>query len=207
MNNELITRNFTAEFRADEESVGKVIGRPIVYDKKTDLGWCEEIIERGALNGADLTDVLFFVNHDTSKIPLARSRRNNKNSTMYLTLDNEGMEVELTLDIENNSDARNLYSAITRKDITGMSFMFRIDSQQWDNVDSDKPLRRIKKISTVKEVSAVNFPAYNQTTITARDKGALDSARLALDNARKRSVDTDLELEKLKCKYLFGGKE
>lgn len=182
--NTMVTRSYNAEFRADEETGNTIIGRPIVYDQKTNLGYFEEIIERGALNGANLKDVLFFVNHDTSKIPLARSRNNNKSSTMQLRVDNNGLEIEAKLDVENNSEAKSLYSAISRGDITGMSFMFNIDEEEWENLDSDLPLRHIKKISIVREVSAVCFPAYEATSINARDKVALDNAKMTLENVR-----------------------
>lgn len=208
---ELEQRSYNFEIRAEKTENGNVItGRPIVYDSKTDLGFFDEIIERGALKNTDLTDVRFLVNHDISKIPLARSRRNNGNSTMHLTVDDEGMGIRVTLDTENNSEARALYSAVQRGDITGMSFMFGIDGEEWENLDTDHPTRRIKEISTVVEVSAVTFPAYTDTTINARSKETLDSARLALDNAkqqRAKSVDTDnneAELLKLKIQILGG---
>lgn len=193
---EIVRRNYEFEVRAEvgaEDNEGILVGRPIVYNSKTDLGWYDEIIERGALDYADLTDVRFLVNHDTSKIPLARSRRNNENSTMQLSLDIDGMEIRVCLDLKNNSEARNLYSAVQRGDITGMSFMFGIDDERWENLDSDHPIRHIIKISTVIEVSAVTFPAYEDTDISARNKQALDSARQALDKARseKKSLDSE----------------
>lgn len=205
-------RSYNFEIRAEETEKGNVItGRPIVYDSKTDLGFFDEIIERGALKNADLTDVRFLVNHDISKIPLARSRRNNGNSTMHLTVDDDGMGIRVTLDTENNSEARALYSAVQRGDISGMSFMFSIDGEEWEDLETDHPTRRIRSIGTVVEVSAVTFPAYSDTTINARGKETLDSARLALENAkqqRARSVDTDdkntLELLKLKNEILGG---
>lgn len=193
---EIVRRNYEFEVRAEagtDENEGILVGRPIVYNSKTDLGWYDEIIERGALDYADLTDVRFLVNHDTSKIPLARSRRNNDNSTMQLSLDIDGMEIRTRLDLKNNSEARNLYSAVQRGDISGMSFMFGIDDERWENLDSDHPIRHILKISTVIEVSAVTFPAYEETDISARNKQALDSARQALDKARseKKSLDSE----------------
>lgn len=205
-------RSYNFEIRAEKTDNGNVItGRPIVYDSKTDLGFFDEIIERGALKNADLTDVRFLVNHDVSKIPLARSRRNNGNSTMHLTVDDDGMGIRVTLDTENNSEARALYSAVQRGDISGMSFMFSIDGEEWENLETDHPTRRIRSIGTVVEVSAVTFPAYSDTTINARGKETLDSARLALENAkqqRAKSVDTDdtntLELLKLKNEILGG---
>lgn len=207
-NNELQRRSYAFEVRADKDDQGGniITGRPIVYDKMTDLGWFDEIIERGALDKTNLQDVRFLVNHDTSKIPLARSRKNNKNSTMQLTVDNDGMAIRVTLDTENNADARSLYSAVQRGDISGMSFMFSIDDEEWENLESDHPTRHVRKIGTVVEVSAVTFPAYEQTEISTRCKEALDSARQAVDTARQQrgEVDTSkLELEKLKAKYLY----
>lgn len=206
---ELTRRNYSFEIRAEENESGSVIvGRPIVYDSRTDLGWFDEIIERGALDNADLTDVRFLVNHDLRKIPLARSRKNTKKSTMQLTVDNDGMSIRVNLDTENNAEARSLHSAVKRGDITGMSFMFGISDEEWENLDSDHPTRHIRAISTVVEVSAVTFPAYESTEINARDKSALDNARSAVKTARRSqrtSVDTDeLELLKLKTKILGG---
>lgn len=209
-------RAYSFEIRAEEnEEQGSIItGRPIVYSSVTDLGYFDEVIDRGALDSTDLTDVRFLVNHDTSRIPLARSRRNNGNSTMHLTVDQQGMGIRVTLDTENNAEARSLYSAVKRGDISGMSFMFYVDSEEWENLESDHPTRRIKSISSVVEVSAVTFPAYEATEIYARSKEALDSARSAVETARQRSaesVDTDTvtrkELEVLKEKTkLLGGK-
>lgn len=196
-------RAYFFEVRAEESEDGSIItGRPIVYNSRTDLGYYDEIIESGALNNTDLTDVRFLVNHDTSKIPLARSRRNNGNSTMLLTVDDLGMGIRVNLDTENNAEARSLYSAVSRGDISGMSFMFGIRGQEWDNLDSDHPTRRIKDISTVVEVSAVTFPAYESTSIYARSKEALDNARSALESARQleaKPLDSG-ELELLKAK-------
>lgn len=208
-------RIFNFDIRADEpdqNGIAILTGRPIVYNSRTDLGYMDEIIDSGALNETDLTDVRFLVNHDTSMIPLARSRKNTPNSTMQLMPDMEGLAIRVNLDVANNDKARSLYSAVSRGDITGMSFMFGIDDEEWENLDSDHPLRRIKKISTVVEVSAVTFPAYEATEINARSLEALENARLALENARsadinaKRSVETELEVLKLQTESLFLGR-
>lgn len=200
-------RSYSFEVRAEEGEGGAIItGRPIVYDSRTDLGYFDEIIDRGALDGADLTDVRFLVNHDISKIPLARSRRNNGNSTMQLSVDTEGMFIRVKLDTENNAEAKALYSAVHRGDISGMSFMFSIDGESWENLESDHPTRHVTKIGSVVEVSAVTFPAYDATTINARSKEALDSARSAVETARRQSAETpdgDLELAKAKTQLLL----
>ena len=205
--------NFDVLAEQDEERGSIITGRPIVYESVTDLGWFDEVIERGALNNADLTDVRFLVNHDLSKIPLARSRRNNGNSTMQLMVDENGMGIKVVLDTENNADARALYSAVERADLDGMSFMFSVDSEEWDDIESEHPTRRIKAISNVVEVSAVTFPAYEATEINARSKEALDNARSALDRARQQNAETvetasngSEELALAKAKFMFRSK-
>lgn len=202
--------NFDIRSELNEDGVGIVTGRPIVYNSRTDLGYFDEIIESGALDKADLRDVRFLVNHDTSRIPLARSRNNNANSTMQMTLDNEGMAIRVNLDTKNNSEARNLYSAIQRGDITGMSFMFSVDKEDWENLESDHPLRRIRSISNVVEVSAVTFPAYEDSSISVRNKEALDNAKLALESAKRSQKEalesearSELELAKAKAHALL----
>lgn len=208
---ELEHRSYTCEVRAEESEAGAIItGRPIVYNSKADLGWFDEIIERGALDNADLTDVRFLVNHDLSKIPLARSRRNTPNSTMQLSVDAEGLAIRVMLDTENNAEAKALYSAVQRGDISGMSFMFGVNDEEWSDIESDHPTRHIREISTVVEVSAVTFPAYKDTTIDARSDDAMEIAKKALENARsalhKDSVDTELKLLQLKTESLFLGR-
>lgn len=206
----LLTRSsYQCEVRAENDDKGAYItGRPIVFNSRTNIGPYDEIIERGALDKTDLKDVRFLVNHDTSKIPLARSRNNNKNSTMQLSVDDNGMAIRVNLDVENNTEAKSLYSAVQRGDISGMSFMFGIDDEEWENLESEHPTRHIRAINTVIEVSAVTFPAYEDTEINARSKEALENARRTVETARSNEatlVDTDeLTLLKLKTKILGG---
>jgi HK97 family phage prohead protease len=207
----LVTRSFNVpDFRATQmpdQGPSRLEGHAAVFDSMTSIGcWYNEIIQRGAFDGCDFDDVLFFINHDSEEIPLARSRRNNSNSTMQLLIDNIGLSVRADIDTVNNADAKGLYSAVDRGDVTGMSFCFRVKEDKWDGLDTDMPTRTILKISKVCEVSAVNCPAYDLTDINARDKTALDNARVALDNARSQSLENDAELDiyKLKNKILGG---
>lgn len=208
--NQLEHRSYDFEVSAGTDEQGAIItGRPIVYGSRTNLGLFDEIIMPGALDKTDLTDVRFLVNHDVSKIPLARSRRNTGNSTMRLSVDEYGMNLDwVRLDVENNAESRSLYSAVQRGDITGMSFMFSVARDEWDELESDHPTRRILEIGSVVEVSAVTFPAYQATEIYARSKEALESARSALESARQQRANPLesrlLELLKEKTKILGG---
>lgn len=186
------TRAFDFEVRAEESAEhGKYItGQPIVYGQIIDMGWCRETIAPGAIDkGTDLKDVRFLIGHNTGMVPLARSRNNNKNSTMQLEPNDKGMGIRVSLDTENNADARTLYSATGRGDITGMSFMFIVDKVTWEDLDSNHPLRRIQHISKVFEVSAVAFPAYSDTILqTASENGAPEGARSALESALRKEL-------------------
>lgn len=199
-------RMFEFELRADEETERgtRISGRPIVFNAPTDMRDWIEVIDSGALDNTDLRDVRFLVNHNTDMIPLARSRNNNANSTMFLEVVPEGMDISVWLDTEKNADASALYSAIERGDITGMSFMFQADGDRWEDLDSEKPTRHITSIARVFEVSAVTFPAYAQTSITARGlaeslesgKASLESARAAKreDERRRRMIKLLMEV-------------
>lgn len=201
MDNNMEIRAFNFEVRAeqDENHGNTLTGRPIVYDSRTDLGWYDEIIEAGALNEADLKDVRFLINHNTDMIPLARSRNNNENSTMQMTVDEEGMNIRVDLDTENNAEAKSLYSAVERGDLDGMSFMFTVDGDKWDDIESEHPTRTITKLGKVFEVSAVTFPAYEQTSISARGlDGALENAKSSLENERAKARAIELKKQKIR---------
>ena len=201
-------RAFDFEVRAEEnEERGHILtGRPIVFGQRTDMGWYDEIIEQGALDETDLKDVRFLVNHNTDMIPLARSRNNTDNSTMQMTVDQDGMGIRVDLDVENNAEAKSLYSAVARGDISGMSFMFTVDKDAWDDVDSEHPTRRIRSLQKVFEVSAVTFPAYSQTSIQTRGLSeALDGAKESLESVKAEKLEIERKRVATRNRLLNGG--
>lgn len=172
----------TKSFRTINRDNEKIIeGHAAVFNQWANIGGrFDEIIDYGAFDGCDLSNVVLLVNHNEQRIPLAR----NKSGTMSLTVDNVGLAFRARLDVDNNPDARALFSAIERGDICGMSFAFTIDLDDWQNLDSDMPTRRIKKIGKVFEISGVTNPAYEGTDVTAeRAKSTLDAARQNSANA------------------------
>ena len=200
--NDIELRSFDFEVRAEkDEAHGSYLsGTPIVYEAWTDLGWYDERIADGALADTDLKDVRFLVNHNTDMIPLARSRNNNENSTMQMSVeDGVGMHIRVNLDTENNAEAKALYSAVERGDISGMSFMFTVNGDNWEDVDSDHPKRTITAIRKVMEVSAVTFPAYEQTSISARGlDSALDNAKSSLESVRAEKRAIEIKKQKIR---------
>lgn len=201
---ELVSRSF-AEYRAEkneDKNTARITGIPIVFEQATDIGgWFEETIARGAISEDVLRDVALFYNHDLNTKPHARTRT----GRLKFSIENDGVHMDAEVNLD-RSDSNDLYLAIRDGDIDGMSFMFRIEGEEWTDLDTDYPKRRITKIGYVQEVSAVNYPAYEGTSINARTNLSLDSDRKALDEARAKVVDTtsnDVNLEKLKAHYLF----
>lgn len=208
--NALVQRFYAAklETRDDSGVEGRIAGRPIVLNSRTDLGPFDEIIDSGALTETNLNDVRLCLNHDTSYV-YARSRKNSVKNTMWIDTDTEGLKFEADLAIKESSRAKDLYVAIERGDIDKMSFMFSIDEERWEDLESDHPTRHITKIGSVVEISPVTFPAYDATEINARsNEEALENARKAVETVKQsvRSAETDdavKQLELAKAKFNF----
>lgn len=173
-----------AEIRADAtaEADGLIlVGCPIVYDQETTIkdpfGEYKEIIKRGALDTADLSDVRLLYNHDCSKVPLARSPK-----TMELKKSTVGLEIRAKL--PETQEARAVYEAVKRGDLDGMSFAFTVP-EGGDTYDPKTNTRTISKIAKVYECSVVPFPAYPQTSVEARSNRANSSKKyLAMQRAK-----------------------
>lgn len=191
--NEPVERR-AVEMRAEETDAGKSVSfTPVVFNQETRINdwWSgdtyREMIAPTALDGCDMSDVLFCVNHEYDKVPLARSK--NGNGTLKLTVTPTGLDATTVLDVDGNPEAATLYSAVRRGDITGCSFMFRVGADRWLDLDSDEPLRIIDSISIIHEVSAVNDPAYPQTSITARSKEETGTSPLEEARAKARAEE------------------
>jgi HK97 family phage prohead protease len=152
-----------AEAPAGAESL-VLEGMPIVYDQATNIndpaGRFTEIIRRGALDGADVSDVRLLYNHDLSKVPLARTPK-----TMRLELTPAGLR--MTANLPDTEEARSVHTAVERGDLSGMSFAFKVPAGG-DKYNPATRTREIFKIGKVLECSVVPFPAYPQTSVEAR---------------------------------------
>ena len=157
-------------------------GRPIVYDTPTtinDLGGSyREVIKRGALDGADLSDVRLLYNHDVNKVPLAKTPK-----TMSLELDPAGLTFTATL--PDTESAREVYEAVKRGDLNGMSFAFTVP-EGGDSYDAATNTRTIYKIAKVYECSVVPYAAYPTTSVEAR--GAINDALKRLQRRQQAKI-------------------
>lgn len=176
----------TAEVRATEPTAdGKdaliIVGTPIVFDTPTQindlLGSYTEVIKRGALDEADLTDSRLLVNHDMTRIPLARTPK-----TMQFNITDKGLEMRAEL--PDTEEAKTAYTAVKRGDLTGMSFAFTVPDGG-DSFDAQTNTRTITKIDKVYEVSLVNFPAYPTASAEARSTRAESLKKLEARNKAK----------------------
>lgn len=160
------------ETRADD---GKrtLSGYAAVFNSDTTIGdYFIERIDPAAFNNAVNGDVRALVDHDTGRV-IGRT----KSGTLRLAVDERGLKVEI--DVPDTADGRDLWTLVERGDISGMSFGFRVTKQEWDET-GDLPIRTILEVELY-EVSAVAFPAYDDTSLGLRD---LESARAELEAAR-----------------------
>ena len=114
----------------------------------------------GRNSDGDLTDVRLLFNHDLNRVPLARTPK-----TMSLSVDPVGMTIRATL--PNTESAREVYEAVKRSDLRGMSFAFKVP-EGGDTYDPKTNTRTINQIEKVYECSIVQYPAYGQTSVEAR---------------------------------------
>lgn len=171
---------------AGENNEHIISGYASVFGDAADIyGYYTEVVARGAFDGCNFKDVIFCINHDTEKIPLARSRNNNENSTMQLKVDEKGLYIEARIDTERNADAAALYSAVERGDMSGMSFIFKVADEEWTELETEMPRRTITKIAEVYEVTAATLPFYEATTLDARAKSTLESELATLESVRE----------------------
>ena len=206
---DFIKRNYPAEFRSTES--GLIEGIPIVFDTPTDIGgWFQETICKGAISKDIIKDVRFFWNHNIDEKAIARSIIPvDKLGGMSLTIEDKGVRM-LANPNRKRTDANDLCLAVEDGVINAMSFMFGVAEERWEDEDTDYPKRFITRIDPLIEVSAVNFPAYATTSIYARGDAAAETDRAVLEKmreARKAKAESmakeELELLKLKYKYLY----
>lgn len=208
---EYIKRNYPAEFRADSES-GLIVGVPIVFDTPTDIGGMfQETICKGAISEKVLrNDVGFYFNHDLNTMRIARSIIPiDKLGGMEFELGEKEVKVRINAN-RKRSDANDLYLGIEDGTIDGMSFMFAVAEERWEDENTDYPKRFITRIEPIIEVSAVNYPAYKSTSINvARGDLLTESDKAVLGQVRQRAKAAQESAAKKitnKYYYYYGGK-
>lgn len=153
-----------------------------------------ETIKRGALDKTDMKDVPLRYNHNDNFMIMARTR----NKSLQLKVDDKGLKIEADLlDTQSNRD---LYKSIQEGLIDKMSFAFNV-ADQGDNwsFGEDETTREVNNIEKLFDVSVVDTPFYDSTSIYARSLDLLDNEKRRLDSLN------ELEALKLKIKIKLGG--
>ncbi len=153
------------EIREDEDGKRTLSGYAVKWEMKSHvLGYFRKFREqfrKGAFTETlSKDDQRFLWSHDTSKV-LGRT----KNQTLRLFEDNIGLRFEL--DLPDTTLGDDTYKSIKRGDVDGVSFGFQMISHEIEEPDDDLMLRTVTKAKLL-EVSAVAFPAYPDSEVSAR---------------------------------------
>ncbi|MCI6329880.1 MAG: HK97 family phage prohead protease [Erysipelotrichaceae bacterium] len=173
-------------FKEEDEQKMVLEGYAIVFDQETLIGDKEkgfiESIDRNALKNANMKDVPMKYNHDDSFLIIARTR----NNSLRLTVDDIGLKVRAELiDTDSNKD---IYKMVKAGLLDKMSFAFTVSSQKIDR-SGDIPKRTITGIDRLYDVSIVDLPAYDQTSIVV-------GRSLALVDTELKTMDMEDQIKK-----------
>ena len=118
-----------------------------------------EVVDAGAFDGADMSNVVLRYNHSDNFSILART----SNDTLRLNVDERGLHIEA--DIAETSQGKDIYELIKRKDISKMSYGYIVNKDYIEKVSETKYVRHIAQIRKVVDVSVVDLPAYDATDV------------------------------------------
>ena len=196
------------ETRSNEEEKQELVleGIACTFDKETVLYKgkyyeCREKIASGAFDNCDMTDVIFNFNH------CGRVYARTRNKSLELSVKEDGLHMKAILMPEDNGHAE-LYRDIQSGLIDKMSFAFHVKESSFEYIEiADEPtieIRTVTEIDKLYDVSAVDIPAYDTTSISAR--GAFDAEREKREaESRKAEEENAKKLATAKAKYIYGG--
>ena len=189
-----------AEMRIEETEEKMVLeGYAIVFEEETLIGDEErgfkELISRNSLKNTNMKDVPMKYNHCDSVLILART----KNKSLTLSVDEKGLKVRAEL-INTNSNS-DVYKMVKAGLLDKMSFAFTVKKQSWDR-SGDVPVRRIEEIDRLYDVSVVDLPAYDGTSIYSRSLDLVEAELKAMDLVKREEEAKVLRMKiKIKTNY------
>lgn len=190
----LLAENLEARNSEDNQEGMVVEGYAVVFDSPATHGFTE-IIDKDAFNGCDMKDVCMKYNHDDSHRILARTR----NNSLRLQIDDKGLFIHA--DLIDTTSNRDIYKMIQAGLLDKMSFAFTVEEEKWDLATDTRTILRIDKLF---DVSVVDTPFYDTTSIYARALSTLESEKEKLENFRvkrellNRKVSLILKVNNLK---------
>jgi len=184
------------------QSILKVLeGRAIAFDTPTpifqdfDGTQYYEQIHHDALKGVDLSNVVLKYNHSEHVPPLAST----KAGTLDLKVDETGLGI--TARIANTTQASDIHELVRTGHLDKMSFAFTVAN---DAYDTKTKTRTIFSFDKIYDVSVVDFPAYEQTSVSARNyiKAQQETRNLEIQRqeqeAEQQKQQAELEAEEAK---------
>ena len=185
-------RNASLEINtAEEENQNEMIleGYASVVNRETTLYEIDgisykEVIDREAFKNSDFSMCCMKYNHENSVPILARVR----GGSLVLEADDYGLKFKAKL--FNTSSARDVYTLVKEGGLDKCSFAFTVKNSEYN---SETHTRRILEIDKVFDVSVVDIPAYEETSVQARSLFELE---------RKKELDKLENEKRLKIKLL-----
>lgn len=155
------------ELRSENEG-RHISGKAISFDTQSnDIGFIE-ILHRGCISQEliDSSNIVFLYNHDYNQVI---ARANKGKGTLNIDLRDDG--VYFDLDVPNTTMGNDLLENIRLGNITQCSFGFRYANEEGaykDEKIDDVWYRNVYKIGQLFDLSAVTYPAYDDTYVNAR---------------------------------------
>ncbi|MCU0104436.1 HK97 family phage prohead protease [Acholeplasma vituli] len=185
-----------SEIQAVSEEKMIIEGYAIKFNEQTLIGTeahgFKEIIASDALTETNMKDVPLKYNHQDNFLVIARTR----NKSLELEVDEVGLKIRAELlDTQSNQD---IYKMVKSGLLDKMSFAFTVKNQSWDRAGM-VPVRTIQKIDRLYDVSIVDVPAYEGTSVYARSLELLDNNTRELENL-KHEYQKEIIRKKIKIK-------
>ena len=202
---EIEKRVFQIQYRVADESTepgeGKEASRTVegyaaLFDTTASIGgWFDERIEPGAFKEAlKRSDIRALFNHDPNYI-LART----ESGTLEVKEDKKGLFYRF--EAPNTNFGNDFLEMLRRGDISQSSFAFTVKKQRWEeeriSQDEMKYTRVIEEVEQVYDVAPVTYPAYAETTVSARSKATELQKPIIPNNNVVDSLERDLQLLKM----------
>lgn len=186
MPNDIIYRSRSLQRREDPapyvEGQPKVIdGYFVVFDQPYVVDdYIEEIVDRHAFDGTDMSDVRALINHNAD---LVLGRCNANVNTLAFEIDDVGLYATIQIN-EDDTDAVSLWARTKRRDVDQASFGFTENDVEYVDLPDGRVRRIIRGIETLYEISVCTFPAYEQTSVSARAAGSEKIRRDVLNHKK-----------------------
>ncbi len=185
-------RSRRTEFRAADPADGQpmlIEGYFVVFDQPYYVDdYCEEVIDRHAFDDADMSDVRALINHDDR---LVLGRCNEDVQTLSFEIDDTGIYARIQVNPD-DSDALSLRARVLRRDVDQASFGFDESRVEYTDLPDGRIRRTVLGISKLYEISVCTFPAYEQTSVSARGRNG-DALRRQVLEHRKNNLKRRLK--------------